>query len=131
MHSFIPLFIGGMIYFFARPNSIYFLDWINTFVSIESKIELPNWIQYNLPGGLWTFAFTNFILIIWDYEVSKKSIIWVFTPLIIGVISETVFGTFDLIDLLFIVIGATLPIAKNIKNQNSYSLKTINYANKN
>ncbi len=114
-NSLIPLFIGGIIYLYTRSNNIYFLDWISSFLIIPKKIDLPNWIQYNLPDGLWTFASTNLMLIIWSYKISKKTILWIITPLIIGIFLEFTYGTFDPIDLLYIFIGATLPIAINTK----------------
>lgn len=130
--TFIPLLLGGIIYYFSRPNSIYFLNWTNKILNFEPpKFNFPNWITYNLPDGLWVFALTNLLLIIWNYKINRQTISWISIPLILGVGLEFSYGTFDLLDLTFIIVGATIPILFNLKNSKFTLTKTIIYANKN
>jgi hypothetical protein len=123
---FIPLLLGVFIYYFTRPHSIYFLSWTNNFIPTEAvnKITLPYWVVYHLPDGLWAFAFTSVFLIIWERKINVKNIFWLLTPLTISIMLEFNYGTFDLIDLYFIIIGGSLPLLYNIVIQffNFYKL---------
>lgn len=109
---FFPLLLGMFIYYFTRPHSIYFLSWINYIFpsQIIPEIQLPYWVVYHLPDGLWTFAFTSVFLIIWEQKLNRKNIFWLLTPLVISATLEISYGTFDLIDLCFIIIGGSLPL---------------------
>lgn len=109
---FLPLLLGAFIYYYTRPHSIYFLSWIDTLTQSEKifKIGLPYWVVYHLPDGLWAFAFTSFFFIIWERKVSKKNIIWLLMPLVSAVLLEVSYGTFDFIDLCFVIIGGSLPL---------------------
>lgn len=109
---FLPLLLGAFIYYYTRPHSIYFLSWIDNIFQSEttSKFQLPYWIVYHLPDGLWAFAFSSVFLIIWERKVNQKNIIWLLTPLIIATFLEIKYGTFDFTDLCFVIIGSSLPL---------------------
>ena len=103
----LPLTIGGFIYIYTRPNSIYFLSWLQQIIPIfdDFKITLPEWIIYNLPDGLWIFSFINLMLIIWNGQSNINNLIWYIIPILVGLILEIFYGTFDIIDVLFIILG--------------------------
>ena len=90
--------------------------------------DIPNWFMYSLPDGLWIFSYISLMLYIWKNSISRNSAIWIFIIPFIAIISEfgqlfkLVPGTFDIIDLLFYVLGIFLPLlifnnSLNFKNQ--------------
>jgi len=102
---FIPLVVGALIYSIARDESIYFIQF---FRLNFSKINLPYWIQYHLPDGLWAFAFSSLIAIIWQEVRSKGYYAWLAVLILVSVALEVFYGTFDWIDLVFILGGIAL-----------------------
>ena len=95
-------------------------DWFNSLGITETVlltrkssinfIQLPDWFYYSLPDGLWTYSFTSSILLIWgrDNGIQKY---WIYVPLVLSVLPELsqyfkiIPGTFDWIDLIFIVLA--------------------------
>ncbi len=79
--------------------------------------KIPDWIIYNLPDGLWVFSLTSFLLMVWNFRITFKNILWVASGFIIMVIAEflqlfhIIRGTFDYYDLLYSFIGFILPIS--------------------
>ncbi len=109
---FLPLLLGVFIYYYTRPHSIYFLSWIDDSIlqsETTSKIQLPYWIIYHLPDGLWAFAFTSIVCIIWQKNTNRQNIGWLLTPVFISILIEIGYGTFDWVDLCFVIIGGILP----------------------
>jgi hypothetical protein len=120
-----PIFIGGMIYVLLRSDKLLMFQWFdkmglarlinewrgNTYV----KHGYPDWLVYNLPDALWVFAFTNFMLIVWKNKLTIHSIAWILLAPLSGIISEVgqalhlVSGTFDIIDLTFILVASVAP----------------------
>lgn len=113
----IPLGVGVIIYYLCRQHSIYFLKCVDEIFDLNkpAKIVLPNWIVYNLPDGLWNFAFTSIILIIWKRELKIKNLLWFLFPVLVAIILEFFLGTYDILDMIFIIIGGVLPIIINTK----------------
>jgi len=100
--SFFSLFIGISIYFLYRENSIlYIKDWG---VIIENNI-FTSFIIYNVPDGLWFLSGLFLIRSIW---FSEKSICNIYSIIFlsIAIILEIIIGTFDVIDLLVIILFA-------------------------
>lgn len=77
--------------------------------------DAPDWMRYNLPDMLWMLSLVLMIMIIWDFQVSRQSLSWMGMSLIMALVYEClqitawVPGVFDLLDLLFILLGA-LPV---------------------
>lgn len=53
----LPLLAGGLIYVFFRPGTIRFKTWFAQTSATTIPHVLPDWMVYNLPAGLWLFAF--------------------------------------------------------------------------
>ncbi len=134
-----PLSIGTLIYLLFRPETIRIFEWskmigINVFISTVreyfSTIELPNWIVYNLPNGLWIFGLTYFLLTIWRNRKDFQAKFWIATPLIIALFLEfsqlnlNNVGTFDFKDLAFYLIGFLFSL---IFNNNFSTIKFSDY----
>lgn len=120
------LCVGTLIYAGTRPESIYLNQWISQIgegkvllflQGILQKVQLPEWTIYSLPDALWMLGLTMVILTIWDFRLHKTSIPWIALGIATGLIFEIsqgfhiVGGTFDTVDLIFILMGALLPIS--------------------
>jgi glycopeptide antibiotics resistance protein len=98
----LPLF-GGIIIYLYR---------------FKSPCNLPvyDWIKYNLPDGLWTFAFANCIFYIWQDSTNRKQKkYWFYIPIITSFTFEftqinLIYGTFDILDLAAYTVGYILAI---------------------
>jgi hypothetical protein len=133
------LLIGGLIYILFRTTTLKMFGWYdrlglsNSISNLRDYSEplikdIPNWFMYSLPDGLWIFSYISLMLYIWKNSISRNSAIWIFIIPFIAIISEfgqlfkLVPGTFDIIDLLFYVLGIFLPLlifnnSLNFKNQ--------------
>lgn len=123
-----PLILGVMIYYFTRSHSIFFLSWFDHLINLKAfpALKLPAWVMFHLPDGLWTFAFSSMMLIIWKHHIDRESIGWVLFPLAIGVILELIIGTFDVQDLWFILAGGLIPLIAHPYNKYSITQKNRN-----
>jgi len=126
IHVFFPLIVGCLIYIFFRSISIRFFYWfeivgIKSFVlSIRNiiypfKNELPTWIYFSLPDGLWVYSLSSALIILWR-EQFKFGKYWLMIPLLFGAFFEfgqkmKIFpGTYDIIDFTFSIIALILSI---------------------
>jgi len=121
---FIPLILGGYIYVFYRSINLNFWNWLNNYsylislfrdteFSFVKSINLPNWVIFNLPDGLWSYAFCSFFFWGWKEKLSKSIIYFIppfGIPLFLELLQLTPFvsGTFDMVDLYYSIIGFTL-----------------------
>ncbi|MFA8300353.1 MAG: hypothetical protein ACEPOV_09345 [Hyphomicrobiales bacterium] len=122
---FIPLIIGGGIYLFFRGKNLMMFHYLKYFnlrnfidtlrESYTQDLNLPNWVIYSLPDGLFIYSYINLILFLWRNVIFKDSLIWlIIMPVVIllyefGQLWGYVSGTFDLMDLFFYFIGIALP----------------------
>ena len=80
-----------------------------------SDLVLPSWIVNSLPDGLWMLSLSLAIIMIWGFKITRQVIIWSGIGLCMGVSFELMQwfsffpGTFDLVDLLFIIFFGFLP----------------------
>lgn len=123
---FIPLLVGGLIYFWTRSHSLPFLYWIDKAFSLKPvrKLQFPDWVTFHLPDGLWTFAFCSFILIIWRRRIDKQSLLWLIVSFLVAIVLELTIGTFDFKDLWFIIAGGLLAVAIHPGNKFFITNKT-------
>jgi len=119
-HVAIPLFVGFMIYLLSRANDIIAYKWIPIQFSFKKLSWLPYWVKYNLPDGLWLYALTTLMILLWKRKINIHSSGWIFSGFIIAVITEFgqkygyVPGTFDWMDLVFYLIAMFLAILQLI-----------------
>lgn len=132
---FLPVILGGFIYFLLRPGSIIFYSWLeyfnvyNTIYNLRLAIPsylffFPNWFIYSLPNGLWAFSYTAIIVTFWATRTEIVKYFWFSTiPIIcmgyeamqyMGVIK----GTFCLTDLSFCFLGMILGLTIYKKRRN-------------
>lgn len=78
--------------------------------------NIPDWIIYALPDGLWACSYTILIGTIWDFNVEKCLAIMAIIPLM-GILSELLQccnvlpGVFDWHDLVAYSLGFVIGIA--------------------
>lgn len=126
------LFCGTLIYATTRSESIYlnqFLvqvagrDILSSLQSVVENSRIPRWIIYSLPDALWMWTLTILVLLIWDFKLHRKSILWVAGAVLAGILLEVLqgfnigYGTFDVTDLVLILIAAFIPVSFIILKQ--------------
>ena len=85
-------------------------------MTLTQKAFLPDWLLFSLPDGLWVFSYVSLILLLWDNRLNGYNSFWVFLIPFLAIASEFgqllgfVSGTFDITDLIFYILGTTLPI---------------------
>ena len=98
----LPLFIGCLIYWAARPSIWAFRGQIKPLIEIQ---YVPNWIVYNLPDGLWSYSLMFFTLILWQNSTSLYAKFWLAVAFLLGIFLEIgqyfhlIAGTFDWLDI--------------------------------
>ncbi|HLF64075.1 MAG TPA: hypothetical protein VI603_09990 [Saprospiraceae bacterium] len=123
---FLCLFFGVLIYIVTRSESIYLNQWVahivgdNTWSSLQSLVQnsgIPQWVIYSLPDALWMLALVTLVLLIWDFKLHSRSIPWITIAVGTGLLFEIfqgvhlVPGTFDVTDLVFILLAALFPLS--------------------
>lgn len=124
--SFLTLLFGGLIYVLFRTTTLKMFVWYETIglggltkglrkLTFQFANELPDWILFSLPDGLWIFSYVCLMLAIWQNSISSKNAFWILIIPILAIGSEIgqlfgiIVGTFDFTDLLFYIFGMTLP----------------------
>ena len=114
----ILLLIGGFIYIGYRHLSLAMFKWTNTnsdthwLLSIRSIVpqNIPDWVKYALPDGLWACSYVILIGTIWDFKIQRCWGLLLIVPMA-GVISEllqglgSLPGVFDWKDLIAYITG--------------------------
>jgi hypothetical protein len=132
----IPLLLGGLIYITYRTETLLMFSWFENlrlqFITdafrsniFLQNLNIPDWIKFSLPDALWLFSFTYTILFLWNFTITRQSIIWICVAPVIGLVSELgqlvsiIPGTFDVTDLILLILAALLPLltVKNLKSK--------------
>jgi hypothetical protein len=121
----LPMLSGLLIYLSSRSESIFLNQWISKinqgkvltfFQNLIPGNLLPQWIKFSLPDALWMLSLTTLVLFIWDFKLHKKSMLWVGSTILCGIVLEIlqlfgfIRGTFDVLDLLFLIIAGSIPL---------------------
>lgn len=124
--SFLTLLLGGLIYILFRTATLKMFSWYEIIglgglthelrqFTFQFADNIPEWILFSLPDGLWIFSYVSLMLFIWRNSVSIKNIFWISIIPILAIGSELgqlfgfVIGTFDIADLLLYTFGMILP----------------------
>jgi hypothetical protein len=131
------LVLGGTIYILFYTSQPVFFNWIRAagmnnwlslarHYSLSASSDLPQWIIYSLPDGLWAFAYAVLITGIWIRNHSGLKYFWMSTipVLIIGLellqYTGMVRGTFSFQDIAFEISGLLFGIYIGIKITKSH-----------
>lgn len=136
-----PLLLGLFIYLVFRDSDNPFYKWasiigasdnVDILKNLCSNLSLPLWFIYSLPDGLWMFSCVLLMMTIWDYQINDDGLIWIVAAIVIGFIIEftqmyfSKFGRFDWMDVIFLSIGAVLPLLF-FKRKTNFELPFYNY----
>ena len=119
----LPFVLGGAVYVLFRADAILLNQWMKNleFMSFVNEWRTlfdspPSWVLYNLPDGLWTFASTYALLLIWKKEDGIQALIWISIPLLLalglefGQFFSYLSGSFDTKDLIAYFVGFLLSL---------------------
>ena len=112
--SIIFLFIGGLIYIIYRSLTLQMFVWLKhlgiypSVISLRNEkcLNLPNWVIYCLPDGLWMLSYLLIMLALWHKRPTRKALIY---PMILPCFMNCTEilqgfncfpGTYDTLDLL-------------------------------
>ena len=142
-HVILPLLLGGLIYVSFRDSGLHMFSWFKS-LGIESIIfclrnwtlhyqeNLPDWIIYSLPDGLWTYSLATFMIFNWGKKLRKSNVIWFFIGPAIAIFFEIaqsfglLKGTFDINDLIFCSIASILAFTHiNFKKNENYEKRKV------
>ncbi len=131
----LPVFLGGIIYLTYRVDTLLMFNWFKwigftdlvNFLRTNNQLQnltIPNWVKFSLPDALWLFSFTYIILLIWDFKITRHSVLWILLTPTVGFFSEIgqligiIPGTFDKVDLLLLLLSTVLPFysVSNLKS---------------
>lgn len=135
--AFISIITGGLIYILFRTDSLVMFGWfeqirISEFIyNLRNAQLFPHISSFKtlintIPGGLWTFSYTSFLLFIWNLEITNRNIIYFISVPIAAVASEIlqltglIPGTFNYFDIISYIAGTILPLIihlRKIKNK--------------
>ena len=109
------LTVGSLTYIRYRSESLLMFDWFRDIGLAEyidnfrNKAEMPNmygWVKYNMPAGLWLFAYMFVIDSIWGKDKNNVYMYFLYALPLLAIVSEfmqyvgMLSGTFDFMDLL-------------------------------
>jgi hypothetical protein len=117
LHVVLPTAVGATIYLLFRTTSLLVFDWLQTLHLLPlvmvarqfcSAIRLPEWLLYSLPDGLWVYAVTSWMILIWS---RRPPMPWLIVGVALGVGGELgqavgmVSGTYQHLDMIFYLLG--------------------------
>ena len=117
------LVVGGLIYVRYRSESLIMFDCFRglglteDIENFRNNVEMPNvygWVKYNMPAGLWLFAYMFIIDSIWGKDKNNVYRCFLYILPFLAIISEVMQyvgilpGTFDYMDLLSYILSIIL-----------------------
>lgn len=106
--------LGGIIYLTYRTKDLLMFQWveaihlsntINQMRLLGKEVNIPSWIKYSFPDGLWLLSYLLIIDVVWHNSPDRKRTFWLSILPFIAISSEIMqifipqIGTFDYIDL--------------------------------
>jgi hypothetical protein len=123
IHVLLPLVAGGLVYICWRDPNLLMFKWFGA-LGLEPSIEslriatsaaqtaVPHWLIYSLPDGLWVYALTALMVLLWrGTDTLPVKMFWLSMGLLLGAGSElgqlagVLPGAFDPIDLLVCLVA--------------------------
>lgn len=139
LNVFAPLIIGSLLYISFRSETLIMFSWFET-VGLSSfvngirtilnpfKENIPTWIYYSLPDGLWVYSFTSSYILIWGKDIQSAKY-WLLLPLVFGSVVELMQGirifpgTYDILDFVCCSLGLLLSLLIFKFKSNKYEQK--------
>ena len=87
--SILTLLCGGLIYMLFRSTTLKMFSWyeiiglggITNFLranTFQYSNQIPEWVLFSLPDGLWIFSYVSLMFAIWQNSVSNKNILYAY-----------------------------------------------------
>ena len=129
LHVVLTMLIGGVIYVLFRSDTLLMFRWFE-FLKLDKLVysireytfyyrkHIPESILFSLPDCLWVYSFTMFL------SFYFKNIFMIMIPCIGSVLTEIgqlwfVPGTFDIMDVLYMLAATGIAIFFIYKHRNS------------
>ena len=127
--SILSLGIGGIIYLFFRPRTLYMfsyvpndvIEWIDRTKLSFQDINNLEFVIYNLPAGLWTISYIILMQLIMTDTRGINRILWIYSlPLFLTIVEFLQLfsffpGTFDVLDIVVYIIPIIFSILIDIR----------------
>ena len=127
--SILSLCIGGIIYLFFRPRTLYMfsyvpndvIEWIDRTKLSFQDINNLEFVIYNLPAGLWTISYIILMQLIMTDSRGINRILWIYSlPLFLTIVEFLQLfsffpGTFDVLDIVVYIIPIIFSILIDIR----------------
>ena len=134
------LVAGSLLYVLARPRGLVAFVWFEALglgrqldaaraVTRPMAHVLPSFVLFSVPDGLWAFAFTQAMVVVWSGRWSRASAPWILLGPALAIGSElgqaagVVPGTFDVVDLLALSLGSAVGLARLVKPRMTSALR--------
>lgn len=119
--------IGANIYTDIRGYKSGLFKWVDFLFPVDltpwSKLFLDHsFLLYNLPDALWLFSLQLVLLIIWDFQFSKSSVLWLLGVFCFATFLELlqlihlIKGTYDANDLISYALASIIALIILINN---------------
>jgi hypothetical protein len=133
IHVLAPTVTGGLIYVLFRDRSLLVFSWIDAIglgdLTTEARagvqgFTLPAFVRYSLPDGMWVYATTSWMSLLWSHPRPISALPWMFCGIALGAGGELgqlvglIPGTFDSADLLACFAGFAASIALTFGRNN-------------
>ena len=121
--AFMCVFLCGMMYISFRPDTLKMFHFFKVFGLLDYLEELqhnparvPSWMLYNLPDGIWLFAYSILIGCFWNFKIKDCWMFILVMPFIcipheflqgLGIMHGTYDSSDVLAYLLAIMVGFT------------------------
>ncbi len=129
LHVILPLIVGGLIYVTWRSKDLWMFSWfaesglsscIDAWREIFSSYqnEIPEWVLYSLPDGLWVYSFSMYMGLLWRNASRVLSLyLMLLGPCLgfggeIGQAIGLVPGIFDPVDLNLIILASIMALQR-------------------
>ena len=96
IHVLIPFLSGIILYLLGR--SLVSLQ-VNKLLKLNyapPPLNLPEWLIFNVPDGLWLYSFLMWLILIWQHEKGIEPFVW-YGFLILGAIGSEFMQKFSVI----------------------------------
>jgi hypothetical protein len=126
LHVVTPTLVGASIYVAFRSTDLLVFRWLDALglydpvIGLRSHIDaslLPEWMLYSLPDGIWVYATTCWMILIWRGSYNWTGVPWILGSVTVAIASELgqavglVPGTYQHLDIFFYLGGFLLALS--------------------
>ena len=128
--SLVCITVGGLIYLIFRTRTLVMFHFIPDNLIEElnlvheyscANFQIPNFIIYNLPTGLWTISYIILMQLILENNVGLHRFLWIYLLPILLCLTEIlqlfsfIPGTFDIFDVCCYIVPMIISLLIDIR----------------